>query len=180
MNTTSPMHWHTRFEDEDSVPSTDPLALAHDDIAASLIGQGCNALDFADVARNGGWTAQRLIHALRQGGFSNVNLARAVKHMKDACPHEGGGNIGQLPKYPEHRPELLASDADIVPVVESTWDATKAANEPHQFFNHGGRPVWIKTSPGSPAVAEPLTLERMTFLMGKVGVCSGCIGTSFV
>jgi len=60
--TISSSRWHTRFEDDDDVASTDAATNDYD-IASNLSLQAFTFPHAAYTERNGGWTAQRLIHA---------------------------------------------------------------------------------------------------------------------
>ena len=139
-------------------------------VVTQLHGDGCHPLDVADqVGRTGGAPGQ-LAGAMAQARYSELEIVAAVKHLIAPCPHEGAEDIGTLPEYPERRVPLDGSSRrDIRSTADDAWDAIKAANDPEQFFDHGGVPVWVKARPQFPAATEPITVPRMLHLVGEVG-----------
>ena len=160
--------WRTCIDEEapdESVTDADLDA----GVIAGLVAQGYGPMDVADVFRRGGWSRQRLIHAVRQCGYTKFEFAQALRHFNSGCPHECGGDVGTLPSFPSRRPDLLGSDDDIVPVARDAWAAIRGANDPPQFFNYWGQASWVKVGPNDPAAVEPITVDRMMFLMGNTG-----------
>jgi len=149
-----------RQEEEVSVP----------DLVERLHVEGHGELDVADEVRRVGGTPGEFAQAMRSLGYSPSDMAKAVKHLDQSCPHEAAGDIGTLPVYPDSRPVLDGgSHCDIRTTANDSWDAIEQANIPEQFFTHGGVAVWVKAGPHAVAVVEPITVARMTHLLGEVG-----------
>ncbi len=120
--------------------------------------------------RHSGGTPSALAETLTRVGYGTQEKVRAIQHFAGSCSHESAGDIGTLPTYPVRRTGLDGRDScDIRAVANASWKAIAQANEPKQFFNHGGAAVWIKASPHSVALVEPITVARMTHLLGEVG-----------
>lgn len=132
--------------------------------------EGCRPLDIADALRRTGCvSAGSLVMALKAAGFSGLEVAEALRHFQSGCEHECTEDISTLPVFPAHRPQLDAEIKDVRALAKASWSAVQSANAPLQFFTHGGIPVWVKVSSHDQAVVEPLTKERMYFLLGEVG-----------
>jgi hypothetical protein len=128
------------------------------------------AADFADDLRRKGGKVTELPRLLTEAGFGQKEMESAIQHFAAACPHEGGGNIGDLPTYPAHRfPLDGTADRDIRAIADAGWAAIAQANDPPQFFDYGGTAVWVKTASTDVADVETITAPRMTHLLGEVG-----------
>ncbi len=166
MNSIKQSTFHTNFEEEDSEESTD--SIDPDCVVAGLVEQGCGPVDIADVFRRGGWSMQRLSHALREVGFGKLDMGRAVHHFKEDCPHDGGGDVGTLPRFPDARPDLHGGDDDIRPVAQAAWRAIQVANRAPSVLQLWGAGIMGESGTQDPAAVEPMTVERMLLVMGEV------------
>ena len=148
MHSTNDSRWHTRFEEE----SLEDLAdlIDGDQFVKDLVAQGYGPLDIADAFRRGGWSMQRLIHAIREAGFDALDFRRTVRHFKAECPHESGGHVGALPEVPRVQAHLHGGDDDVRGVARHTWEAIQVANDPVQFFDYRGISSWVKVGPLTP------------------------------
>jgi len=155
-------------EDDHAFPAGLPAERApdpHDDRAAEL-----RVLDIADAVRREGGGAGDLNQVMTELGYGPEGKVCAVKHLVGSCYHEASGDIGTLPMYPAGRTGLDGNEAnDIRSTANASWRAIEEANAPTQFLNHGGVAVWIKTGPHIAALVEPITVARMTHLLGEVG-----------
>jgi len=129
-----------------------------------------HALDVADDVRHSGGTPSDLAETLTRLGYGTQEKVRATQHFAGSCSHESAGDIGTLPTYPERRVGIDGSgSSDIRSTANASWKAIEKANAPEQFFDHGGTAVWIKTGPHIVARVDPITVSRMTHLLGEVG-----------
>jgi putative DNA primase/helicase len=155
---------------EDELPPRDGADEAEATVSDVSGSDRADPLDLADDAR-GLADAHEVMQLAERAGLDVVEIAQAIVHHATPCPHSAGGDIGTLPSFSLLRPQFYAGDGDIRAAAASGWSAIQQANDPEQFFNFGGAPVWVKVSPHDQAVTEVLTVSRMQYIIGMVCDC---------